>query len=190
MGGSRSRPLSRELLAELRERTRYSEAELRAWHERFRRQCPAGRISREDFERLYGAAFPGAQGYAGHVFRSLDTNDDGGLDFREYVIALHLTAPGPARLKLEWAFALFDVDRNGAVSKGEALEILTAIFMLIPPEEQKLLPEDENSPEKRADKLWAYFKKGDDEKIAEGEFIEGVMNNDDIMRLIQYEPKK
>ncbi|XP_061299425.1 recoverin [Pezoporus flaviventris] len=192
MGTARSRALSRELLEELQASTRYSEEELRAWHERFRRQCPDGRISREDFERLYGAFFPGseARGYARHVFRSLDANGDGSLDFREYVLALHLTAPGRARLKLEWAFSLFDVDRNGEVSKGEVLEIVTAIFKLIPPEEQKSLPEDENSPQKRADKLWAYFKKGDNDKIAEGEFIDGVMDNDDIMRLIQYEPKK
>lgn len=32
---------------------------------------------------------------------------------------------------------------------------------MIPPSEQKNLPEDENTPQKRADKLWAYFKKKD-----------------------------
>lgn len=60
---------------------------------------------------------------------------------------------------------------------------------MIPPSEQKNLPEDENTPQKRADKLWAYFKKKDNDKIAEGEFIQGVMMNDEIMRLIQYDPK-
>ncbi|XP_071276935.1 recoverin isoform X13 [Agelaius tricolor] len=80
--------------------------------------------------------------------------------------------------------------RNGEVSKSEVLEIITAIFKMIPAEEQKLLPEDENNPQKRADKLWAYFNKGENDKIAEAEFIEGVMKNDAIMRLIQYEPKK
>ena len=32
---------------------------------------------------------------------------------------------------------------------------------MIPEEERLQLPEDENSPQKRADKLWAYFKKGE-----------------------------
>lgn len=32
---------------------------------------------------------------------------------------------------------------------------------MIPAEEQKTLPEDENNPEKRTNKLWAYFKKGE-----------------------------
>ncbi|KAM8794762.1 LOW QUALITY PROTEIN: visinin-like [Eudromia elegans] len=286
MGNSRSGALSRELLQELTLHTRYSEAELCRWYEAFVRQCPDGRISRAEFERIYSRFFPDAEphGYARHVFRSFDTNDDGTLDFREYVIALHLTSSGKTRLKLEWAFALFDVDRNGEVSKAEVLEIVSAIFKMIPPEEQKLLPEDENSPQKRADKLWryfnkgdngtglgsgserdrdgdrerdrdrppgthplgptpweradklwryfnkgdngtgsgsgserdrdgdrdrppgthplgptpregadklwCYFNKGDNDKIAEGEFIEGVMQNDAILRLIQYEPKK
>ncbi|XP_071276924.1 recoverin isoform X3 [Agelaius tricolor] len=305
-------------------------------YESFQRQCPDGRISRAEFEKIYGTFFPNSdpQGYARHVFRSFDTNDDGTLDFREYIIALHLTSSGKTHLKLEWAFSLFDVDRNGEVSKSEVLEIITvrfgvkngrfgvwdaergagdhhgeiwgekweiwglgtqerrgqqergagdhhgeigvrnerfgnrkcrngevsksevleiitvrfgvkngrfgvwewqiwglgcksevleivtgrfgvkngrfgnrkcrngevsksevleiitAIFKMIPAEEQKLLPEDENNPQKRADKLWAYFNKGENDKIAEAEFIEGVMKNDAIMRLIQYEPKK
>lgn len=36
-----------------------------------------------------------------------------------------------------------------------------AIFKLIPKEEQSKLAEDENTPEKRANKLWAFFEKKD-----------------------------
>ncbi|XP_074872508.1 recoverin [Carettochelys insculpta] len=192
MGNSRSGALSKEILEDLKLNTRYSEDELCQWYESFRRQCPDGRISRAEFEKIYGNFFPNSdpQVYARHVFRSFDTNNDGTLDFREYIIALHLTSSGKPGLKLEWAFSLFDVDRNGEISKAEVLEIISAIFKMIPQEEQKLLPEDENTPQKRTDKLWAYFKKGDNDKLAEGEFITEVMKNEAIMRLIQYEPKK
>ncbi|XP_064296259.1 recoverin, partial [Phalacrocorax carbo] len=163
MGNARSGALSKEILEELKSSTRYSEEELCRWYEGFQRQCPSGRISRGEFEKIYGTFFPNSdpQGYARHVFRSFDTNDDGTLDFREYIIALHLTSSGKTHLKLEWAFSLFDVDRNGEISKGEVLEIITALFRMIPPEEQQQLPPDENSPQKRADKLWAFFGKGE-----------------------------
>ncbi|XP_053545895.1 visinin-like [Bombina bombina] len=192
MGNSKSGALSKEILEDLKLNTKYSEDELFKWYESFKKQCPDGKISRTDFEKIYANFFPNSdpQTYARHVFRSFDTNDDGTLDFREYIIALHLTSSGKTSLKLEWAFSLFDVDRNGEVSKVEVLEIITAIFKMIPDSEQQKLPDDENTPQKRADKLWAYFKKKDQDKIAEGEFIQGVMQNDDIMRLIQYDPKR
>ncbi|XP_053307455.1 visinin-like [Spea bombifrons] len=192
MGNSKSGALSKEILDDLKMSTRYSEEELCKWYESFKKQCPDGKITRTDFEKIYANFFPNSdpKTYARHVFRSFDTNNDGTLDFREYIIALHLTSSGKTNLKLEWAFSLFDVDRNGEISKVEVLEIITAIFKMIPEQEQKNLPEDENTPQKRADKLWAYFKKRDHDKIAEGEFIQGVMMNDEIMKLIQYDPKK
>ncbi|KAM5132505.1 visinin-like [Mantella aurantiaca] len=191
MGNTKSGALSKEILDDLKMNTRYSEDELCKWYESFKKQCPDGKITRPDFEKIYANFFPNSdpKTYAQHVFRSFDTNDDGTLDFREYIIALHLTSSGKTSLKLEWAFSLFDVDRNGEVSKVEVLEIITAIFRMIPSSELSNLPEDENTPQKRADKLWAYFKKKDHDKIAEGEFIQGVMMNDEIMRLIQYDPK-
>ncbi|XP_075771628.1 recoverin [Pelodiscus sinensis] len=192
MGNSKSGALSKEILEDLKLNTKYTEDELCKWYESFQKQCPDGRISQAEFEKIYANFFPNSdpKGYARHVFRSFDTNNDGTLDFREYIIALHLTSSGKTDLKLEWAFSLFDVDRNGEISKSEVLEIISAIFKMIPPEEQKALPADENTPQKRADKLWAYFKKGDNDKLAEGEFITEVMKNEAIMRLIQYEPKK
>ncbi|XP_034275398.1 recoverin [Pantherophis guttatus] len=192
MGNNKSGMISKEVLDDLKSNTKFSEDELVKWYEAFKKQCPDGRIGKAEFEKIYSTFFPNSDPkvYARHVFRSFDTNDDGTLDFREYIIALHLTSSGKTDLKLEWAFSLFDVDRSGEISKNEVLEIIAAIFKMIPPEEQKALPDDENTPQKRADKLWAYFGKGDADKIAEKEFIEGVMKNDAIMRLIQYIPRE
>lgn len=40
-----------------------------------------------------------------------------------------------------------------------------AIFKLIPKDEVPDLPDDENTAEKRADKLWNYFEKGENGEI-------------------------
>lgn len=101
--------------------------------------------------------------------------------------------------------------------------LLQSIFNMIPADAQTKLPEDENTPEKRAEKIWTFFGKKENgkphfinahlvicctftrhkhfvdasflwffaDKISEGEFIQGVMDNKDILRLIQYdEPQK
>lgn len=97
---------------------------------------------------------------------------------------------------------------------------MQSIFNMIPADDQKNLPEDENTPEKRAEKIWEFFGKKENgnsqlinclqyvhlhkrphvlmlffvlspDKISEGEFIQGVMDNKDILRLIQYdEPQR
>ncbi|XP_061702364.1 recoverin a [Syngnathoides biaculeatus] len=193
MGNTKSSMLSKELLDELKSNTKYSETELCSWYQSFLRECPGGKISKEQFEGIYASFFPDADptAYARHVFRSFDTNSDGTLDFKEYIVALHLTSGGRTRQKLEWAFALYDVDGNGTISKNEILEIVRSIFNMIPADDQERLSQDENTPEKRAEKVWSFFGKKNNDKISEGEFIRGVMDNKDILRLIQYdEPQK
>ncbi|MEQ2299102.1 hypothetical protein AMECASPLE_012034 [Ameca splendens] len=187
MGNSKSGAVSKEILEELKLNTKFSETEIVQWYENFKKQCPSGRITKEEFQNIYRKFFPDsdANTYAHHVFRSFDANDDGTLDFKEYIIALHMTATGKTTSKLEWAFSLFDVDKNGYITKSEVTEICTSIFKLIPKDEVEDLPEDENTPEKRANKLWKVFEKGDDDRVAEGEFVQGLLDNEDALRLIQ-----
>ncbi|KAL6090784.1 hypothetical protein STEG23_013210 [Scotinomys teguina] len=192
MGNSKSGALSKEILEELQLNTKFTEEELSAWYQSFLKECPSGRITRKEFESIYSKFFPDSdpKAYAQHVFRSFDANNDGTLDFKEYVIALHMTTAGKPMQKLEWAFSLYDVDGNGAISKNEVLEIVMAIFKMIKPEDVKHLPDDENTPEKRAEKIWTFFGKKDDDKLTEEEFIEGTLANKEILRLIQFEPQK
>ncbi|XP_006010111.1 recoverin b [Latimeria chalumnae] len=192
MGNSKSSALSKELLEDLKLNTRYSEGELSLWYNSFLKECPSGRISKEQFENIYASFFPDAdpKAYAQHVFRSFDANSDGMLDFKEYIIALHLTSSGKTNQKLEWAFSLYDVDGNGTINKPEVLEIISAIFKMINEEDKKHLPDDENTPEKRANKIWDFFRKKDNDKLTEGEFIQGITDNKEILRLIQFEPQK
>ncbi|XP_056262723.1 recoverin-like isoform X2 [Pseudoliparis swirei] len=126
MGNSKSSALSKELLEELKSNTKYGESELCTWYQSFLKECPTGKISKQQFEGIYASFFPNADPteYARHVFRSFDTNADGTLDFKEYIVALHLTTGGKTLQKLEWAFALYDVDGNGTISKNEILKIV------------------------------------------------------------------
>ena len=130
MGNSRSSAVSKEILEDLKLTTKFTENEIYHWYENFKKQCPSGRITKGEFQNIYSKFFPDcdANTYAQHVFRSFDTNDDGTLDFKEYIIALHMTSTGKTHRKLEWAFSLFDVDRNGHITKSEVTDICTVSF--------------------------------------------------------------
>ena len=49
---------------------------------------------------------------------------DGVVDFREYVTAISMLIAGSSVEKLRWSFKLYDKDKDGAITRGEMLEIM------------------------------------------------------------------
>ena len=70
MGAEKSK-LKPSDLEDLTKQTQFSEREIRLWYKSFNRDCPNGRLSFEDFKKLYQKFFPNgdATEFARHAFR-------------------------------------------------------------------------------------------------------------------------
>lgn len=86
--------------------THYDESEINEWYKGFMQDCPKGRLSPIKFVDMYNMFFPSgnAQQFCEHVFRTFDTDKNGYIDFKEFLLAIDVTSAGTAEEKLKWAF--------------------------------------------------------------------------------------
>jgi Ca2+-binding EF-hand superfamily protein len=123
-GGSKIKPKD---LKDLKANTDFTETEIKEWYRNFSNGCPDGILRKDDLESMFLDMFPegDAKIFTDNVFRTYDTNNDGTLDFREFMIGISVTSRGSFDQKIQWAFELYDQDGNGAISREEAIDILT-----------------------------------------------------------------
>lgn len=151
--------LSKDDLKQLRERTYFDKRELQQWYKGFLRDCPSGQLSEEEFAKVFKQFFPFGDPieYCHFLFGIFDTDNSKYIDFKEFIIALSITSRGNTDQKLEWSFKLYDLNRNGKVDYTSVYTVVAAIHKMIGP--MVALPDDERTPELRAEKLFKLVDK-------------------------------
>ncbi|XP_052222171.1 neuronal calcium sensor 1-like isoform X2 [Dreissena polymorpha] len=139
----------------------------------FLKECPTGELKQEEFESIYQQFFPhgSPKKFAAYVFNIFDTNKDGHISFKEFICALSVTSRGSLDEKLDWAFSLYDVDNDGYITRPEMIEIIDAIYSMVGSLLE--LPKDEDTPEKRANKIFQQMDANKDGMLSKDEFREG-----------------
>uniref|UniRef100_A0A803SKZ0 Guanylate cyclase activator 1C n=1 Tax=Anolis carolinensis TaxID=28377 RepID=A0A803SKZ0_ANOCA len=145
---------------------------------KFMKECPSGQLSLHEFKALLGLRElnPEANHYVHQVFNTFDLNQDGFIDFLEFIAAINLVIRGKIDQKLKWYFKLYDADGNGTIDKKELISIFTAI--------QAINGNQELSPEDFANVVFQKIDINNDGELTLDEFINGVESDEYLLEMI------
>ncbi|NXJ55082.1 NCS1 protein, partial [Spizaetus tyrannus] len=142
----------------------------------FIKDCPSGQLDAAGFQKIYKQFFPFGDPtkFATFVFNVFDENK------------VSLRAGGKVGTEpvamVRWVWYLYDLDNDGYITRNEMLDIVDAIYQMVGNTVE--LPEEENTPEKRVDRIFAMMDKNADGKLTLQEFQEGSKADPSIVQAL------
>ncbi|CAF3389459.1 unnamed protein product [Rotaria sp. Silwood1] len=148
----------------------------------FIRDCPNGRLDKKKFLEVYEQFCPGgnAKNYCKYAFDAFDKNDDGTIDFSEFLLSFVATKGGDVDERLSAAFDLYDISDDEQVDQKELVKMITAIYELNGVADHG----GHNNPKTRAAEIIASLDVNGDRKLSKHEFIAGCKNDPYIRQIL------
>jgi Ca2+-binding EF-hand superfamily protein len=152
--------------------TAMSREQVEIQYQSFLEKHPDGRISRKSFHEMMKECYPGAdtEKLERHIFRMYDTNKDGSIDFREFMIVLYIMSNGTPEENLQQIFRVFDINNDGHITLKELQKIVRDLFLLI-----NETNADKASQEVLVKTAFNEMDENEDGEISQKEFIEACM---------------
>ncbi|KAJ8382886.1 hypothetical protein SKAU_G00036640 [Synaphobranchus kaupii] len=174
-----------EGLEQLEAQTRFSRKELQILYRGFKNECPSGVVNEDNFKVIYSQFFPqgDASTYAHFLFNAFDTDHNGSVSFEDFVMGLSILLRGSVQEKLNWAFNLYDINKDGYITKEEMLDIMKAIYDMMGKCTYPILKEE--APRQHVEIFFQKMDKNRDGVVTIDEFIDCCQNDENIMRSMQ-----
>merc|ERR1712055_606286 len=119
-------PLSEEDIEFLETKTTIDKAQIDAQYKIFLSKHPDGQISKKSFRSMMAECYPNVDTHklSKHIWRMYDTNLDGCIDFREFMMVLYVMSNGSPEENLQQIFRVFDIDNDGKINFTEMKRIV------------------------------------------------------------------
>ena len=101
------------------EHTSISREDVSMRFDAFIKHHPDGKINRKDFRSMITTCYPemhNCKKLEKHIFRMYDTDGDGTIDFREFMILLYIMSSGTPEENLGQIFRIFDKNNDGSIT--------------------------------------------------------------------------
>ena len=176
--------------------SRFSRRELQSLYRGFKSECPTGVVKEETFKAIYAAFFPkecDTDAYASLVYawmqrRSLPASSAGAVGsslsagstsgggssqhvtFTDLVLTLSCLARGSQEEQLRSLFSLYDVDRDGLLSKADLHRVTLSVYLMLG---RGSAAASDRMAREQADRLVRAFNGGsEDEYVTQSAFLD------------------
>jgi len=180
--GSSRESLTRDDLEFLQRKTSFDKETILDFYKGFIADCPEGKLSPNNFCNIYSKCFPSGntKEFCDHVFRTFDTDRNGFIDFKEFLLSIDVTSSGTPTEKLEWAFRMYDVDGNGWIDLGEMTKLVASIYTMLG---QHQLVKQESASD-RARTIFEKMDVNSDGKVTREEFMRSCLDDENMINLL------
>ena len=177
--------LTRQDMAFLKQHTKCDDKSIKDLFKDFKKNSPKGQMTKQQFLNMYKKFFPEKKDsgeFCNHVFRTFDTDNNGFICFREFLLAINILSTGTPQEKLRMAFNMYDLDGDGVIAKFELTIIVQSIFNMLGTNAGS--KNEVDSASKRAKNIFAQLDENGDHKITKAEFISGCLKDEDLAKLL------
>ncbi|CAH6787913.1 Kcnip3 [Phodopus roborovskii] len=121
--------------------------------------------------------------YAHFLFNAFDADGNGAIHFEDFVVGLSILLRGTVHEKLKWAFNLYDINKDGYITKEEMLAIMKSIYDMMGRHTHPILRED--APLEHVERFFQKMDRNQDGVVTIDEFLETCQKDENIMSSMQ-----
>merc|ERR1712126_84151 len=182
MGSNNGKPVLREEdITALSKSSGLDAAEVMETFEAFLAEHPKGKMTQKDFRLMMTKAVPNkdAAKMEKHVFRMYDSDNDGFIDFTEFMLVFYIMSDGTVEEVLAKIFKVFDVNGDGVISTKEMNKLIKDMYGLLKTEDPNIAAQ--NMIAKTA---FVEMDKNKDGKVTREEFVSACLEQQEFSKLL------
>jgi Ca2+-binding EF-hand superfamily protein len=148
---------------------------IRTLYSDFQNDCPSGNLTLQKFTELYARVSKSnhVDEFQAKACSRFDKWNNGTINFRDFLMVVHLTSTGSAEDKLRTLFSLYDQDGNGVIDAEEMNSVIHGIYQMLG-----------EASHGESMKMFIMMDKDGDGKITEQEFISAALEDPGLVRML------